>query len=116
MVAIDRLLSKGRKFYFDVGLPDPAILDTQKKQHYDEKTANYWEILWYDYFQKLRNQVQLNWSSMKMGWEGDLRPPVPLPVDIHYCSNIILYRHFICLVVHTAILLDESKKPLKDKV
>jgi hypothetical protein len=37
-------------------------------------------------------------------------------MDIHNPSNIILFRHVICLIIHTAILADQSSKPLKDKV
>lgn len=47
---------------------------------------------------------------------NSLIPPIATAVDIHQPSNIILYRHFICLIIHTALLIDDSRKPLKEKV
>lgn len=67
---MDRQLSKGNKYYFDVGLPDPSILGILQKERYDEKILNYSEIPWHDYFQKLNVKTILNWHNMVLNFSN----------------------------------------------
>lgn len=115
-VAIDRQFSKGARSSFNLDLPQQSIINCIKEDSLELDKIGYENILWQSYLEKV-SSLDFAWKEFRFeNIECNVDIPKYSTFDIHSPTNVILFRNFVCLVVHTAILLDHSQKPLKQKV
>ena len=110
LVQLSRMLYKGSKGVFKIDLPEEQIIKAYAEQKPATDTA-YEDITWHKHFNYVSKE-SINWEDIKtisLGKKQEKSQYLPnmqasRNIQINNPMNIILFRHFICLLIHAAIL------------